>query len=56
MDQNKQHQDSSNPNQGKPQQQNWDKNNPNQQQGGMDQKKGQQQPERDVHDKERKSA
>jgi len=55
MDTNKQHQDSSNPNQGKPQQQKWDKDN-QQQQGGMDQQKKNQQGERDMQDQERKRA
>ena len=62
MDQNKPNQESSNPNQqGKPQQQNWDKNDPKQQQGGQQQggkqdDKKSQQPEHNVHDQERKRA
>ena len=68
MDQNKQNQDNTNPNQGKSPQQNWDKekdkNDPKQQQGGQqqggqqqqDQQKKSQQPEHDVQDQERKRA
>ena len=56
MDQNKQNQDNMNPTQGKPQQ-NWDKNDPKQQQGGQqDQQKKGQQPEHNVHDQDRKRA
>jgi hypothetical protein len=57
-DQDKQHPGSPTQNPGQKdmsKQQSWDKNKPNQQQSGQEQKKGQQ-PEHNVHDQERKRA